>query len=204
VTHEQHDPFAEIEARRVGEWRNFLVAEPDLLEGAATLTELPKQPCDLRSTERQWPKPPAEQAFHGIAGEIVRTIEPHTEADPSALLFQFLGGFGNLVGRTTSTGRHRQIGAVSSCSSMRVGSVNRRGDFARAVCDGVREDPEVQAVGGAGYVSKLPDGVYDKAPIVHYAEIVRRIGRRVLIPRRALEQFAMRNHPAITRERRDS
>ncbi|MGC1907747.1 MAG: DUF3987 domain-containing protein [Candidatus Acidiferrum sp.] len=29
----------------------------------------------------------------------MRTIEPHTEADPSALLFQFLTGFGNLVGR---------------------------------------------------------------------------------------------------------
>jgi hypothetical protein len=49
--------------------------------------------------KRQWPKPLAEQAFHGIAGEIVRSIEPHTEADPSALLFQLLCGFGNLIGR---------------------------------------------------------------------------------------------------------
>jgi hypothetical protein len=103
VTHEQHDPFAEIEARRIGKWRNFLVAEPDLLEGTAAQVETPDQPCDLCSPERQWPKPLAEQAFHGITGEIVRTIEPHTEADPSALLFQFLGGFGNLIGRGPHT-----------------------------------------------------------------------------------------------------
>jgi Protein of unknown function (DUF3987)/CHC2 zinc finger len=37
-------------------------------------------------------------AFHGLAGEIVRRIEPHTEADPAALLFQFLAAFGNLIG----------------------------------------------------------------------------------------------------------
>jgi hypothetical protein len=46
-----------------------------------------------------WPEPLAEPAFHGLAGEIVRAIEPHTEADLAALLIQFLVGFGNLVGR---------------------------------------------------------------------------------------------------------
>jgi len=55
------------------------------------------------SSSRQWPKPLAEQAFHGLAGEIVRTIEPHTEADLGALLFQFLVGFGNLIGRGPHT-----------------------------------------------------------------------------------------------------
>jgi hypothetical protein len=46
-----------------------------------------------------WPQlDPA--AYHGLAGKIVRTIEPHTEADPVAILLQFLTMFGNLVGRT--------------------------------------------------------------------------------------------------------
>ena len=103
MTQDQRDPFAEVEARRVGEWENFLVNEPDLLEGQATSIELPRQARDPLSTERQWPKPLAEQAFHGLAGEIVRTIEPHTEADPAALLFQFLAGFGNLIGRGPHT-----------------------------------------------------------------------------------------------------
>ena len=46
-----------------------------------------------------WPEPLAEPAFHGLVGEFVRLVEPHTEADPAALLVQFLVGFGNVVGR---------------------------------------------------------------------------------------------------------
>lgn len=46
----------------------------------------------------RWPLMDAA-AFHGIAGEIVRTIDPHTESDPVATLLQFVVGFGNLVGR---------------------------------------------------------------------------------------------------------
>jgi len=46
-----------------------------------------------------WPDPISPQAFHGLAGEIARVIEPHTEADPIAVLFQILVGFGNLIGR---------------------------------------------------------------------------------------------------------
>jgi hypothetical protein len=39
-------------------------------------------------------------AFQGIAGDIVRTIEPHSEADPVALLVQTLVMAGNIIGRT--------------------------------------------------------------------------------------------------------
>jgi hypothetical protein len=39
-----------------------------------------------------------DQAFYGIFGKIVRLIEPHSEADPAAILFQLLTGFGNAVG----------------------------------------------------------------------------------------------------------
>lgn len=46
-----------------------------------------------------WPDPPDEAAFYGLAGDLVRAIEPHTEADPVALLGQFLAAFGNMVGR---------------------------------------------------------------------------------------------------------
>src|SRR5262249_27083573 len=40
-----------------------------------------------------------EEAYHGLAGEIVRVIEPASEAHPAALLFQTLVGFGNLACR---------------------------------------------------------------------------------------------------------
>ena len=49
--------------------------------------------------EAPWPEPPKEEAFHGLAGEIVRVIEPHPEADPVALLIQLLVAFGSAVGR---------------------------------------------------------------------------------------------------------
>ena len=40
-----------------------------------------------------------EAAFQGLAGEAVKAIEPHSEADPVALLMQFLTMAGNLIGR---------------------------------------------------------------------------------------------------------
>jgi len=47
--------------------------------------------------EPPWPElDPA--AFHGIAGRVVRTLEPHTEADPAGLLLTFLAAAGNIIG----------------------------------------------------------------------------------------------------------
>src|ERR1700729_3943720 len=56
------------------------------------------------------PPPPALHgaALHGIAGSLVRTLAPHTEADPAAVLVQFLAAFGNLVG----PGPHCRVGAT--------------------------------------------------------------------------------------------
>lgn len=44
-----------------------------------------------------WPTLP-EAARYGLAGEVLRIIEPHSEADPAALLIQFLAAVGNLLG----------------------------------------------------------------------------------------------------------
>jgi hypothetical protein len=41
----------------------------------------------------------AEDTYHGLAGRIVRAIEPHSEADPVAILMHVLVGVGNVVGR---------------------------------------------------------------------------------------------------------
>lgn len=46
---------------------------------------------------RPWPTlEPA--ALQGLAGDVVRTLEPHTEADPAAVLLTFLVAFGNALG----------------------------------------------------------------------------------------------------------
>jgi len=47
---------------------------------------------------REWPILD-EAALHGVAGDIVRTLDPHTEADPVAILIQLLVFFGNVIGR---------------------------------------------------------------------------------------------------------
>ncbi|MHB8391411.1 MAG: YfjI family protein [Acidobacteriaceae bacterium] len=44
-----------------------------------------------------WPELP-NPALHGLAGDVVRAIEPHSEADPAAIIMQFLTAFGNIIG----------------------------------------------------------------------------------------------------------
>lgn len=57
-----------------------------------------------------WPSPLADAAYHGLSGELVRTIEPHSESDPVALLIQTLIAFGNVIGHgphfTVEADRH--------------------------------------------------------------------------------------------------
>lgn len=55
--------------------------------------------------EIQLPKNPwpilAEEAYYGLAGEIVKTIEPYSEADPVAILINILTAFGSVIGSST-------------------------------------------------------------------------------------------------------
>lgn len=74
-----------------------LIAEPIQTDEAATKDELNKKQFPVLS----------DKALYGLAGYVVRTIEPHSEADNAALLVQFLAGFGNLIGKTA----YFQVGA---------------------------------------------------------------------------------------------
>lgn len=57
--------------------------------------------------ERSYPWPTlAVEALHGLAGDVVRTIDPVTEADPVAVLLSFLSGFGAALG----PGAYCQVG----------------------------------------------------------------------------------------------
>src|ERR1044072_2617383 len=47
-----------------------------------------------------WPSPLKPIAYYGLAGNIVRLIEPHSEADPVALLSQIIVAFGSANGCT--------------------------------------------------------------------------------------------------------
>lgn len=54
---------------------------------------------DARVRRAKWPEPMDGDAFHGLAGRVVRKIDPQTEADPAAILVQFLVAVGNAIGR---------------------------------------------------------------------------------------------------------
>ena len=60
--------------------------------------DVPRHSTSVEQAETGWPEPLAPEAFHGLLGEIVRALDPVTEADPAALLFSLLVGFGNAVG----------------------------------------------------------------------------------------------------------
>ena len=51
------------------------------------------------ANDAPWPEL-APAALYGLGGDIVRAVEPHTEADPVSILVQLLVCFGNLIGRT--------------------------------------------------------------------------------------------------------
>ena len=82
-----HGPRAYV-ARQIERARERVAEAPEETTNSAPAAAEP-QP---------WPAPLASAAFHGIAGEIVRLIEPETEADPAALLFQLLAAVGNMLG----------------------------------------------------------------------------------------------------------
>ncbi|MGA2556665.1 MAG: hypothetical protein ABSG04_10385, partial [Verrucomicrobiota bacterium] len=56
--------------------------------------------AESNTTAAGWPRALEPAALHGLAGELVGRLEPHTEADPVAILFQFLVALGNLIGRS--------------------------------------------------------------------------------------------------------
>lgn len=70
------------------------------IAGARAPDEQSPQPKAPEATAADsWPDPMDDAAFIGIAGEFVRMTEPNTEADPVAILVQFLAAFGALIGR---------------------------------------------------------------------------------------------------------
>jgi hypothetical protein len=66
--------------------------------------------------EKKWPADLSQEAFHGLAGEVVRTLSPYSEADDSALLLNFLVAFGNVIGRSA----HYMTGADKHCTNIYV------------------------------------------------------------------------------------
>jgi hypothetical protein len=76
---------------RVAQERTKWRESPPIDDSAPEDAEWPEIPD-------RWPKI-RDEAFHGLAGDVAKAISPFTEADPIAILLQFLAAFGNVIGR---------------------------------------------------------------------------------------------------------
>ncbi|CAN5439702.1 hypothetical protein BH20ACT10_BH20ACT10_25530 [soil metagenome] len=71
-----------------------------------------------RARDAKWPELDGK-ALHGLPGEIVRAVEPHTEADRVALLASLLAASGNAMGR----GAYIRVGADRHYLNLNIGLV---------------------------------------------------------------------------------
>ncbi len=154
-------------------------------------------PCgDSRRTSDidSWPAPISPIAFRGFVGDFVRQVEPHTEADPSALLVVALAQLGNRIGR----GPYFEVGGDQHFTNLFVGLVGKtsrgRKGSATSVVERVLNRPgdsyrnrtlsglstgeglifQVRDAGGIDPATKrLDPGITDKRLLVKESEFAR-------------------------------
>ena len=78
--------------------QQLLAVNIGALDWASFEEEIKHESPEERLLAPPWPVlDPA--AYHGVLGQIVRDIEPHSEADPAGILLQVLMAFGSTIGR---------------------------------------------------------------------------------------------------------
>jgi hypothetical protein len=99
------------DAHRDAGWRKALDDIPRLVEWVASKEQVKRDAAaaadataTLDELDSDWPEL-HDDAMHGLAGEIVCSIAPHTESDPVAILAQLLTYAGNAIGH----GPHYQV-----------------------------------------------------------------------------------------------
>lgn len=132
------------------------------------------QESDTETTsESRFPEPLAPEAFHGLAGEFVRLVSPHTEADDAALLLHFLVYFGNAVGR----GATFRVGATKHTAAENVAFVGTTGSGRKGTAEHearrpflLAEDPWTARIttglsSGEGLIHAVRDALEKREPI---------------------------------------
>jgi len=96
------EPLVDMPGGDLSDWVAQGGTQKELLSRALdTPIWTPTAETAARATYRaDGPKPMDDAAYLGLAGDFVRLIEPETEADPAALLTQFLTAYGSAIGRT--------------------------------------------------------------------------------------------------------
>ena len=122
----------------------------------------------------------SDTALHGLAGEIVRTIEPHTEADNAALLIQLLAGFSCLIGKTAgfraeADFHHTKLFAVLVGASSKGRKGTSWGQIKRLLCridDSFMNCIQDGLSSGEGLIFHVRDAQSRKVPIKEKQKIV--------------------------------
>ncbi len=153
----------------------------DLTVESAGRVELSDDEEECPVEVRPWPEPPEEAAYHGLAGDFVRLIAPHSEADPVAILAQFLVCFGNVIGRKVyfqveSTQHHMNLYAalVGATSKARKGT---SWDHVRSIMsrvDSVWEEDHIQfgLSSGEGLIFAVRDKIIKNEPVKKDGKVI--------------------------------
>jgi hypothetical protein len=112
-------------------------------------------------------------AYHGLPGQVVATLEPHTEADPAALLLHFLVYFGNAAGaglhlRTDTAQPARLFVIVVGEAAGRKGTANN------AV-------KELMALAAPDWMPRITPGISTPHAVVSLVDDVHATDRRLLL-----------------------
>lgn len=127
-----------------------------------------------------WPEAIAPEAFHGLAGEIISMLEPHSKADPVGLLTHLLVSFGNVVGRAPhfvvgGTVHHANLYCVNvGATAIRKGTAKDDTFFVIRNTDADWFDSRVQSglSSGEGFVWAVRDPINEHQPIREKGRVV--------------------------------
>jgi|ERR1039458_1429087 hypothetical protein len=149
----------------------------DSTTGVTALIALTAQPI-----KTNWPDPLSREALHGVAGDIVRTIAPHSESDPAALLLQLLVGIGSIVGRQphflAEADRHPcnlYVVIVGQTAKGRKGT--SLGQIQRILATVDEEWARTRVMGGLasgeGLIWSVRDAMQERVPVREHGRVVR-------------------------------
>jgi len=179
---------------RGGTQKDFLDIALNTPEWVPATLEAEERERVSSTVKEKSPPPIAKAAYHGVAGEIVSLIEPHTEAAPEGLLAQVLIAFGNSIGRNAhirveATDHYMNEFAVmvGATSKSRKGTSGNRvlHVFDQADSYWREECVEHGLSSGEGLISEVRDGTFkpngdvidagvsDKRRLIYEAEFAR-------------------------------
>lgn len=113
-------------------------------------------------------------ALYGLAGDFVRLLEPHTEADPVAMLVHAIAEFSCVIGRGSGVKLDGAFNPllinaviVGDTSKARKGTANKRIGpiFKQAIPGWTRGETKGNLSSGEGLVYAVRDATYKKEPI---------------------------------------